>query len=80
METNIDFLINFMMKYTTTKSSGELGEQDSAGASSSGGGSKNNVTTWSKTVGASLKRGKANPIGVTKWESGLTRGASNQLT
>lgn len=80
METNIDFLINFMKKYTVSKSSGELGEQDSAGASSSGSGGKNNVTTWSKTVGASLKRGKANPIGNTKWESGLTRGASNQLT
>jgi hypothetical protein len=83
MKTDIDFLIDFMKKYTKSSSSEELGEQDAAAggtSSSSGGGGKNNVTTWSATVGAGLKRGKANPLGNTKWESGLTRGPANQLT
>jgi len=60
MRTDIDYLINLMEKYTT-KTVSELGEQDSE--SSTGGGSKNNVTTWAGTVGASLNRsGPANPI------------------
>jgi len=84
MKVDVDFLISLMKKYTTSDSTKELGEQDAAGststASSSGGGSKNNVTTWSQVVGANLKRGKANPLGNTKWESGLTRGPANQLT
>jgi hypothetical protein len=84
MKVDVDFLINLMKKYTTSDSTEELGEQDAAGASSTtsstGGGGKNNVTTWSATVGANLKRGKANPLGNTKWESGLTRGPANQLT
>ena len=81
-----------MTKYTKSDSSEELGEQDATDAgtsatspagstpSSGGGGGKNNVTTWSQIVGANLKRGKANPLGNTKWESGLTRGPANQLT
>lgn len=81
MKYDIDMLIDFMRKYTYTNNS-ELGEQEAAASSagSTGGGSKNNVTTWSQVVGAQLKRGKANPLGNTKWESGLTRGAANQLT
>ena len=85
MKVDVDFLISLMKKYTTYDSNEELGEQDAAGsttstASSGGGGGKNNVTTWSQIVGANLKRGKANPLGNTKWESGLTRGPANQLT
>jgi len=89
MKVDVDFLIGLMTKYTKSDSSEELGEQDAAdagtssssgGASSSGGGGKNNVTTWSQIVGANLKRGHANPLGNTKWESGLTRGPANQLT
>jgi len=87
MKVDVDFLISLMTKYTTSTSSEEIGEQETAdagasagGASSSGGGGKNNVTTWSQIVGAQLKRGHANPLGNTKWESGLTRGAANQLT
>jgi len=79
MKYDIDNLIMLMKKYTYSNS--ELGEQDAAStAGSSGGGSKNNVTTWSQIVGANLKRGHANPLGNTKWESGLTRGPANQLT
>jgi hypothetical protein len=82
MKVDVDFLISLMKKYTTSDSTEELGEQDAAASttSTSGGGSKNNVTTWSQVVGANLKRGKANPLGNTKWESGLTRGPANQLT
>jgi len=79
MKYDIDELIMLMKKYTYSNS--ELGEQDGAAtAGSTGGGSKNNVTTWSQIVGANLKRGHANPLGNTKWESGLTRGPANQLT
>ena len=60
MRIDIDYLINLMERYTT-KTVSELGEQDSE--TSTGGGSKNNVTTWAGTVGASLNRsGPANPI------------------
>lgn len=80
---NINSLIKLMKKYTISKIDKEIGEQDAEGAAptggATGGGSKNNPTTWSKTVGANLKRGKANPLGNTKWESGLTRGPANQL-
>jgi hypothetical protein len=65
MRTDIDYLINLMERYTTSKSVKELGEQDGETSSggSTGGGSKNNVTTWAGTVGASLNRsGPANPI------------------
>ena len=60
MRIDIDYLINLMERYTT-KTVSELGEQDTE--TSTGGGSKNNVTTWAGTVGASLNRGgPANPI------------------
>lgn len=86
MKNDIDSLIDLMRKYTTvSKPEGEIGEQGApAGGAApaggtTGGGGKNNVTTWSQIVGANLKRGKANPLGNTKWESGLTRGPANQL-
>jgi len=83
MKVDVDFLISLMAKYTKLDSTSELGEQEAAAAgasTTSSTGGKNNVTTWSGTVGAQLKRGKANPLGNTKWESGLTRGPANQLT
>lgn len=79
---NIDSLIKLMKAYTITKSDKEIGEQDvdaTPTGGATGGGKKNNPTTWSAIVGANLKRGKANPLGNTKWESGLTRGPANQL-
>jgi hypothetical protein len=56
-----------------------MGEQDAAAAPaspSSGGGS---VPKWADTY--TLTRGKANKLGVAgeKWETGLTRGAANQI-
>jgi len=80
MEAEIDLIIELMKKYTNKVETKEIGEQETDSAAGSSTGSKNNVTTWSGTVGAQLKRGKANPLGNTKWESGLTRGPANQLT
>ena len=78
MRTDIDYLINLMEKYTT-KTVSELGEQDSE--SSTGGGSKNNVTTWAGTVGASLNRsGPANPISNKPRPDRVSRsGPANQI-
>ena len=57
-----------------------MGEQDDAGAapaSSGGGGGK--VPKWSDSY--TITRGKANRLGASgeKWETGLTRGAANQI-
>ena len=78
MRTDIDYLINLMEKYTT-KTVSELGEQDSE--TSTGGGSKNNVTTWAGTVGASLNRGgPANPISNKPRPDRVSRtGPANQV-
>jgi hypothetical protein len=58
-----------------------MGEQDAAPAAStpSGGGGKA-VPKWHEVVGGP-KRGKANMLGKggEKWETGLTRGVSNQI-
>lgn len=80
MVLDIDFLIDFFKKHTNQKSKGEMGEQDAAASSpapSSGGGGK--VPKWSDSY--NITRGKANRLGVSgeKWETGLTRGAANQI-
>jgi hypothetical protein len=79
MRTDIDYLINLMERYTTSKSVKELGEQDTE--TSTGGGSKNNVTTWAGTVGASLNRsGPANPISNKPRPDRVSRsGPANQI-
>ena len=64
MESDINYLINLMKKYTTTESKGEVGEQDAA----AGGGG-----------GAAAGGGAAEYPTVTKWESGVTRGPANQI-
>ena len=82
MRIDIDYLINLMERYTT-KTVSELGEQDSESSTSSstGGGSKNNVTTWAGTVGASLNRGgPANPISNKPRPDRVSRtGPANQV-
>ena len=80
MILDVDFLINFFNKYSGNSSKGEIGEQEDAGAAPaapSGGGKK--VPEWADTY--SIKRGKANMLGKSgeKWETGLTRGAANQV-
>ena len=79
MNLDVDFLIGFFKKHSEDSNKGEMGEQDAAAAPaspSSGGGS---VPKWADTY--TLTRGKANKLGVAgeKWETGLTRGAANQI-
>ena len=80
MILDVDFLIGFFKKHSEESNKGEMGEQDAAAApaspSSGGGGS---VPKWADTY--TLTRGKANKLGLAgeKWETGLTRGAANQI-
>lgn len=78
MILDVDFLIGFFKKHSKESNKGEMGEQDaaSAPAPSSGGGS---IPKWSDSY--TLTRGKANKLGLSgeKWETGLTRGAANQI-
>jgi hypothetical protein len=80
MILDVDFLIDFFSKYSQIGAKDEMGEQDDAGsapASSGGGGGK--VPKWSDSY--TITRGKANRLGSSgeKWETGLTRGAANQI-
>ena len=81
MNLDVDFLIGFFTKNSDTTSKEEVGEQESAPApspsSSSGGGG--NIPKWADSY--PLKRGKANPLTKSgeKWNTGLARGAANQI-
>lgn len=82
MILDVDFLINFFDKYSGKSDKGEMGEQEDAAAapsSPSSGGSGKGVSKWADSY--TLKRGKANMLGKAgeKWETGLTRGAANQI-
>ena len=82
MVTDINALIDFFKKYTpSTESKDEIGEQDAAPASStpSSGGGGGSIPKWSDFY--TLTRGKANMLGKSgeKWQSGLNRGAANQI-
>ena len=87
MNLDVDYLIDFFNKNSEPldddEETGELGEQEATpaaapatGGSTGGGGS---VPKWSDSY--QLKRGKANPLMASgqKWETGLTRGAANQI-
>lgn len=87
MNLDVDYLIDFFTKNSDSvndEETGEIGEQDTAaaapapatGGSTGGGGS---VPKWADSY--QLKRGKSNPLMVSgqKWETGLTRGAANQI-
>jgi hypothetical protein len=80
MVTDINTLIDFFKKYSKlTELKDEIGEQDDAPASStpsSGGGS---IPKWSDSYVTT--RGKANMLGKAgeKWQTGLNRGAANQI-
>ena len=81
MNLDVDFLIGFFTKNSDTTSKEEVGEQESAPApapSSSGGGG-GNIPKWVDSY--PLKRGKANPLTKSgeKWNTGLARGAANQI-
>jgi hypothetical protein len=79
MILDVDFLIDYFKKHTKEDSKEEMGEQEAAAAPStpsSGGGS---VPKWADSY--QTKRGKANPLTKSgeKWETGLARGAANQI-
>jgi hypothetical protein len=76
MNTDIDFLINFFNKHTRSEFKDEMGEQE-AEAPAAGGGGK--VPKWADTY--TITRGKANMLGLAgeKHNTGLTRGAANQI-
>ena len=82
MILDVDFLIDFFKKHSGGEVRGEMGEQDAAPASPaapSSGGSGKGVPKWADSY--TLTRGKANRLGIAgeKWETGLTRGAANQI-
>jgi len=87
MNLDVDYLIDFFTKNSepvdNEEEMGEIGEQDAAaapaastGGSTGGGGS---VPKWADSY--QTKRGPANMLGKAgeTWESGLTRGAANQI-
>ena len=77
MNTDIDFLINFFNKHTHPEFKDEMGEQEAEAPASGGGGGK--VPKWADTY--TITRGKANMLGLAgeKHNTGLTRGAANQI-
>jgi len=81
MILDIDFLIDFFNKISVTGTKDEMGEQeDTAPASTGGGGGGGGkVPKWADSY--TITRGKANRLGASgeKWETGLTRGAANQI-
>lgn len=81
MNLDVDFLIGFFTKNSDTTSKEEVGEQESAPAQapSSSGGGGGNIPKWADSY--PLKRGKANPLTKSgeKWNTGLARGAANQI-
>ena len=82
MVTDINVPIDFFKKYTPqTESKDEIGEQDAAPASSapSSGGGGGSIPKWSDFY--TTTRGKANMLGKSgeKWQTGLNRGAANQI-
>jgi hypothetical protein len=84
MNLDVDFLIDFFNKYSDKEFKEEMGEQEAAAAAApssapSSGGGGGNVPKWSDSY--QTKRGKANPLTKSgeKWETGLTRGAANQI-
>ena len=64
MRTDIDHIISLMKRYTTSNSNEELGEQEE--------------TPDAAPAAAAGGGGSATNTG-RKWETGLTRGAANQI-
>jgi hypothetical protein len=76
MILDIDFLIDFFNKLSNSETKNEMGEQEAETPSGGGGGK---VPKWSDTY--TITRGKANMLGLAgeKHNTGLTRGAANQI-
>jgi hypothetical protein len=81
MNLEVDYLIHFFQKNTPNSNKEEMEEQDDAAPASapSTGGGGGSVPKWSDSY--NLKRGKSNMLGKSgeKWNTGLTRGAANQI-
>lgn len=81
MVTDINALIDFFKKYTSsTESKEEMEEQDDTASSTpSSGGGGGSIPKWEDFY--TLTRGKANPLMMSgqKWQTGLNRGAANQI-
>ena len=81
MNLEVDYLIHFFQKNTPNSNKEEMEEQDDAAPASppSTGGGGGSVPKWSDSY--NLKRGKANMLGRggEKWNTGLSRGAANQI-
>ena len=78
MVTDINALIDFFKKYTPeVELKDEMGEQEDTSSSSGGGGGS--VPKWADFY--TTTRGKANMLGKSgeKWQTGLNRGAANQI-
>jgi hypothetical protein len=73
MILDIDYLIDFLKKYTGSIEKEEIEEQD-AGSAPPGGEGSAPAGKSPKKWESGLTRGKANQVGLTKWESGRTLG------
>jgi len=82
MILDIDFLIDFFNKNSFSGIKDEMGEQEETAPASTGGGGGGGggkVPKWSDTY--TITRGKANMLGLAgeKHNTGLKRGAANQI-
>lgn len=82
MKFDIDLYIDILNSFSDKSTKMEMGEQDAAPAAGGGGGTSNTNkrgSNWNELY--SLKRGKANMLGLKgeKWATGLTRGIANQV-
>ena len=81
MKFDIDLYIDILNNLSGDSVRVEMGEQDAAPAGGGGATSNTNKrgSNWNELY--TLKRGKANMLGLKgeKWSTGLTRGVANQL-
>lgn len=80
MTTDINTLIDFFKKFTPNDDvKNEMGEQDDAATSAPSSGGGGAIPKWSDFY--TPTRGKANMLGKSgeKWQTGLNRGAANQI-
>jgi hypothetical protein len=80
MNLDVDFLIDFLNKYSRgEEGKEEMGEQEATPAASPSSGGGGSVPKWADNY--QTKRGHANMLGKSgeKWETGITRGSANQI-
>lgn len=81
MKFDIDLYINILNSFSDDNNKMELGEQGAATGGEGGATTNTNKrgTNWNELY--KITRGKANMLGLKgeKWQTGLTRGVSNQV-